>query len=114
MTITKKVILGTTALIALLPIAAFANLAAGNTIGTTADEVTAALEAQGYEIIEVEVEDGEIEVEYMDNGQLFEVEVDATTGMIAELELEDEDDGDDDDDDDENDSDDDDDDNDDD
>ena len=97
---TKTTILGTTGLIALLPLAAFANLAVGNSLGTTEAEVVAALEAEGYEIIEVEVEDGEIEVEYMVDGQLFEVEVDASTGMIAELELEDEDDDDDSDDDD--------------
>ena len=63
-------------LTALIPAAAFASFAAGDSMGTTdLDEIRAKFEAQGYTVLEVEAEDGEIEVEYLMDGQEFEVTI---------------------------------------
>lgn len=87
-------------LTALIPAAAFASFAAGDSMGTTdLDEIRAKFEAQGYTVLEVEAEDGEIEVEYLMDGQEFEVTIAADTGTIVEIEMEDDDEDDEDDDD---------------
>ena len=85
-------------LTALIPVAAMANFAVGDTLGTDLDEIRAQVEARGYNVLEIEVEDGEIEVEYEVDGAEFEAEIDPTTGAIVEVEAEDDDDDDDDDD----------------
>ena len=79
----------------LVPGAALAQIGVGDVLGTSEADVRAALEAQGYTVMEVEIEDGEIEVEAMVDGQEVEFEVAADTGAILEVELEDEDDDDD-------------------
>lgn len=94
-------------LLASVPVLSYANLSVGDALGTAEAEIVATLEAQGAEILEVEIEDGEIEVLYRFNDELFEVEVSTETGLVLEAELEDEedDDNDDEDDDDEDDAD---------
>ena len=79
------------ALAALVPAAAMA-LAVGDTLGTDVEEIRAKLEAEGYNVSEIEVEGNDIEVDYMVDGQEYELEVDAATGMVLEIELEDDDD----------------------
>ena len=83
-------------LTALIPVAAMANFAVGDTLGTDLDEIRAQMEAQGYNVLEIELEDGEIEVEYEVDGAEFELEIDAASGEILEIEAEDDDDDDDD------------------
>lgn len=72
-----------------LPSLAFAAVSVGDTIGVSDEDIREALTAQGYTIEEIEREAGEIEVEVMLNGQEFEIELDAETGMVVEVELED-------------------------
>ena len=79
-------------LVGLIPAAAFANFAVGDTVGTDLDEIRAKFEAQGYTVTEIEVEDGEIEVEYVLDGQEYEVTIAPDTGVVLEVELEDDDD----------------------
>lgn len=80
--------------------AAVQGMAEGDMLGKTETEITTALEALGANIDEIESEDGEIEVELTLDGVAYEVEVDLTTGLIAEVEMDDEDDEDEDDEDD--------------
>lgn len=42
-------------------------------LGTTMEEVQASLEAMGYEVRKAEMEDGEIEVYFVRDGQMGEV-----------------------------------------
>lgn len=86
-----------TGLILAAPALAYANLSLGETLGTTEAEIRAALEAKGYVVEEVELEDGEIEVAYRVDGIAYEAEIDPETGTIQELEAEAHDDDDDDD-----------------
>ncbi len=79
-------------LAALIPVGAFANFAIGDSVGTNTDEIRAKFEAQGYTVTEIEVEDGEIEVEYTVDGQEYEVTIAEATGVVTEVELEDDDD----------------------
>ena len=80
-----------------IPTVALAELAPGTALGTEQAEIIAELEAQGYVVQEIEVEDGMFEVEATLDGALYEIEVDLSTGEVAEIELEDGDDDDDDD-----------------
>ena len=89
-TATKAAIL---ALIA-APTVALAQLSPGDVAGTEEADILAFLEAEGYTIQETETEGDMLEVEVMLDGAAFEIEVDLTTGQIAEIEAEDEDDGD--------------------
>jgi len=66
-----------------------ANLAPGVKLGTSAQEISSALAAQGYEILKYEREDDEIEVYVLKDGRRFELEIDPTTGQILEVEDED-------------------------
>ncbi|QMU56937.1 MAG: PepSY domain-containing protein [Boseongicola sp.] len=89
------------ALTVLIPAAAFANFSVGDTLGTDLEEIRAKFEAQGYTVTEIEAEDGEIEVEYLMDGQEYEVTIASDTGTVVEIEAEDGDDDDDGEDDDE-------------
>lgn len=75
-----------------LPAIAFAAVTPGDTMPTSEAEIRAALEERGYVVQEFEIEDGEIEVEYLADGQLYEMEISAATGLVTEVELEDDDD----------------------
>ncbi|MEX3017822.1 PepSY domain-containing protein [Gymnodinialimonas hymeniacidonis] len=80
------------------PTVAFAQLTPGDVAGTAEADILAFLEAEGYTIQETETEGDMLEVEVMLDGAEFEIEVDLTTGRIAEIEAEDDDDDADDDD----------------
>ena len=64
----------------------------GAVLGTTEADVRSALEAKGFTVAEVEIEDDEIEAEVKLDGKSYEIEVDAKTGKITETELEEDDD----------------------
>ena len=81
----------------LIPGAALAQLNVGDMAGTSEGAILAALAAQGYEVLEIEIEDGEFEIEVSLDGNFFEIEVDMHSGIVTEIEAED-DDGEDDDD----------------
>ena len=66
--------------------------AIGAVLGTTEADVRSALEAKGFTVAEVELEDDEIEAEVSLNGKTYEIEVDAKSGAITETELEEADD----------------------
>lgn len=74
---------------ALIPAAVFAQVKVGDSIGASEDIIRSALEAKGYQIIEFEIEDGEIELEAMFDSQEYEIEVSSETGIVTEVELED-------------------------
>lgn len=76
----------------LVPGVALAQINVGDTMGVTDAEILSTLEAEGYRVLEIEMEDGEIEVEAIRDGQMFEIEIAADTGLILEIELDDEDD----------------------
>jgi peptidase YpeB-like protein len=69
--------------------AAVAAVSVGDKLGTTEDDIRAALTGQGYTVEEFEVEDGKMEAEVTMDGQEMEVVVDAQSGLVLELELED-------------------------
>jgi len=71
------------------PALAMANISVGDTVGTDEAEIRAVVEAQGYTVTEIEIEDGEIEVEVLLDGVETELVVDMTTGIVTEIELED-------------------------
>lgn len=71
------------------PALAMANISVGDTVGTNEAEIRAVVEAQGYTVTEIEIEDGEIEVEVLLDGVETELVVDMTTGVVTEIELED-------------------------
>ncbi len=83
------------AALAVAPGLALAGLSVGDSMGKTETEIRAALEKQGYTVMEIETEDGMVEAEVALNGKEYEIEVDAKTGAVVEIELEDEDDRDD-------------------
>lgn len=83
-----------TGLIALAPFAALAELSVGDQVGTSEDAIRTALQSAGYEVIEIEVKDDEIEADVTLNGEEIEIEI-AADGTISEVEVEDEDDHDD-------------------
>lgn len=78
--------------------AAFAAVTVGDQLGTSEEAIRAALTAEGYTVEEFEAEKGELEAEVTKDGQEMEIVIDATSGIILELELEDESDDDEDDD----------------
>jgi len=71
------------------PALAMANISVGDTVGTDEAEIRAVVEALGYTVTEIEIEDGEIEVEVLLDGVETELVVDMTTGIVTEIELED-------------------------
>ena len=80
----------------LVPGVALAGLDIGQQVGTTEADVRAALTGFGYDVQEIEIEDGEIEAEVTLDGVAYEIEVAMDTGLILEIETEDDDAGDDD------------------
>ena len=87
---TPKTLTLAAALIA-APALAFAQFNVGDTLPTAEADLRAALESQGYQIDEIEMEDDEIEVEAMLDGVEYELVLSAATGQVIEIELEDED-----------------------
>ncbi|MHA7772031.1 PepSY domain-containing protein [Roseibium sp. M-1] len=77
---------------------ALAAVTAGDTLGTSEEDIRNALTSQGYTVEEIETEDGEIEAEVSLDGQEMEVVVDAKSGLVLEVELEEDESGEEDDD----------------
>ena len=61
----------------------------GSNIGKTADEITASLTSQGYEVKKVKPEDGLLEAYALKDGKRYEVYVDPATGKVAKVKEED-------------------------
>ena len=76
---------------ALAPSIAFAAVSVGDTVGKTQEEIRTALEKQGYQIREIEVEDDEIEVEATLDGTALEIEIEPENGMVVGIEIDDDD-----------------------
>lgn len=76
----------------MIPGAALAAVSEGDVLGTTEADVRAALEAQGYVVTGIELEDDEIEADVTLDGAAFEIEVAVATGMVLEIEADDGDD----------------------
>lgn len=62
---------------------------AGRNLGTTVEEITAALQAEGYEILGVDTDDDEFEIDVRWNGARYELEVSRATGAVREVERDD-------------------------
>ena len=56
-------------------------------LGTTVEEVTAALAGMGYEVRKTEMEDGKIEVYFVKDKTMGEVYVSPETGEVVKLEM---------------------------
>lgn len=67
--------------------AALATVSLDDKLGSTEDDIRAALTAQGYTVLEFEVEGGDLEVEVSLDGREMEIGIDATSGMVLEMEL---------------------------
>ena len=91
--------LKTSAAIALAAGIAFPALAAtdtnewvGQLLGTSQAEIASVLEERGIEIVAFEIEDDEIEVNIVQDGQELELEIDPQSSLVTEAEIEDDDD----------------------
>ncbi len=73
-----------------IPGVALAQINVGDALGSSETAILAALQAQGYETTEIEVEDGQIEIDAKLNDQSFEIEVSSTTGLVLAVYEEDE------------------------
>ncbi|MCT8159707.1 PepSY domain-containing protein [Pseudoruegeria sp. SHC-113] len=89
MTFLQKSIIAAASGLAILPIAAVAQLTAGDPVGMTDAEIRAKIEAAGYTVLEIEREDGEIEVEAERDGITWEIELSDVDGTILEIEEDD-------------------------
>ena len=68
------------------PALASANISVGDTVGTDEAEIRTMVEAQGYTVQDIEIEDGEFEVEVLMDGVESELAIDMVTGMVTEIE----------------------------
>ncbi|WP_050929104.1 PepSY domain-containing protein [Aestuariivita boseongensis] len=78
------------AIIALMTLASPAlaeDVTMNSVLGTTLDEVQASLTAMGYDVRKAEMEDGQIEVYFIRDGQMGEVYVNPRTGAVSKLEI---------------------------
>ena len=80
------------------PLAAVAAVQVGDVLGNTEEQIQAALVQSGYQVEEIETEDGMIEVEIVVEDVEMEILVDPTTGAVVVMEQESAEDQDDDDD----------------
>lgn len=78
-----------TALILSVPAMALAGVSIGDRIGTSDAEIRAQVEALGYQVQEIEFEDGEIEVEVLKDGVETELVLNQADGTIREIEQDD-------------------------
>ncbi|MFC4215089.1 PepSY domain-containing protein [Pseudophaeobacter arcticus] len=75
-------------LLALLAIASPAladSITKDSVLGTNMEEVQASLTAMGYDVRKAEMEDGQIEVYFVRDGQMGEVYVNPQTGAVIKL-----------------------------
>ena len=80
----------------LAPAIAFALPTVGERLGTDLPSVMTALTGAGYDVVELERDGSELEATILVEGEKYEVEISAETGMVLEIELYDADDHDDD------------------
>ncbi len=85
----KSKIIAAAVALAAVPGLALAGMSVGDSVGTSDEEIRAALTAQGYSIEEIENEDGKFEAEVVLNGQTFEIEIDPHSGNVLEIEEDD-------------------------
>ena len=78
-----------TALILSVPAMALAGVSIGDRIGTSDAEIRAQVEAMGYQVQEIEFEDGEIEVEVLKDGVETELVLNQADGTVREIEQDD-------------------------
>lgn len=62
---------------------------AGAELGTEPAAIVAALEARGWTVRGVDIDDDEIEVKFVADGRRYEVEVSRRTGRVTEVEIDD-------------------------
>ena len=86
----KNALIATAAALVVAPVVAFAALNVGDNLGTDHDAIMKALEAAGYEDVELEMEDDILEAEAWDVAADMEVEleIDPATGEILSIETE--------------------------
>ncbi len=77
------------ALALMLGFAAASSELDGASVGKTADEITASLTAQGYEVRKIKPEDGMLEAYVLKDGKRYEIYVDTATGTVAKVKAED-------------------------
>ena len=77
---------------ATIPAAALSNVSEGDALGTEIVEIVTALEAMDFTIEEIERENGTIDVYVKTPEGLFEIEINADTGLVADVDAEDDDD----------------------
>lgn len=89
--LTKLIAGGLVAAMLALPagLAAASSELDGATLGKTADEITASLTGQGYQVRKVKPEDGMLEAYALKDGKRFEIYVDPTTGQVSKVKDED-------------------------
>ncbi|WP_305984144.1 PepSY domain-containing protein [Roseibium sp. MMSF_3544] len=66
--------------------AAFAQIQAGDTIGTSVSDIARSLETNGYDIREIEVKNNRIDADVTLNGIKLEIKVDSTSGEVIKVE----------------------------
>ena len=74
--------------LALATTPAFADPAAlqGRSLGTTVAAVATALEAEGYEIVEVDTDDDEFEFDVLWDGTRYEIDIERASGTVKSVE----------------------------
>lgn len=70
------------------PLAAVAAVQMGDVLGSTEEQIQAAMEQSGYQVEEIETEDSMIKVEIMVEGVEREILVDPATGAVVAMEYE--------------------------
>lgn len=84
----RKFLIATIAATAFAAPALAAGLTMESSLGVTMDEVKASLIEMGYEVRKAEMEDGEIEVYFVDANTMGEVYVSTETGKPTKIEIE--------------------------
>ena len=79
----------TSAVLAFQTSPAAAEVTVGDTLGVTEADIRTNLEAAGYTVLDVEIEDDELEAEVLVDGIRMEVEIAPDTGMVTEIEQDD-------------------------
>lgn len=87
MNILKPAVLS--ALILAVPALAAAQINLGDKLGSTTAEITAALEAAGYTVTEIEMKNGKIEVETRKDGTETEFVLATKDGTVLKTEMDD-------------------------
>ena len=89
--LTRAILPATLVLALALPAGLAAAAAAGSYAGKSEAEITRYLEAEGYQVGEIETEGDEIEAHATKDGVAYEIEIDPQSGKIEEIEEDDND-----------------------